>query len=75
VLTPASKLRVPPTTISAVAILPENLVAAWKDGKANVPITFHLRLGVGDGKTRPSDATVQDINKALKDLDEGFMLH
>ncbi len=43
--------------------------------KANVPIKFHVKLEVGDGKVRPSDSMVQDVNKVLKDLDEGFMLH
>jgi hypothetical protein len=33
-----------------------------------------VRLELGDGKTKPSDAVVAEVNAALKDLDDGFRI-
>jgi hypothetical protein len=33
---------------------------------------FHVRMEVGDGKTKPSDSVVNEVNALLKDLDDGF---
>jgi hypothetical protein len=40
--------------------------------KANVAMKFHVRLEVGDGKTKPSDSAVNEVNALLKDMDDGF---
>jgi hypothetical protein len=40
--------------------------------KANVAMKFHVRMEVGDGKTKPSDSVVNEVNALLKDLDDGF---
>ena len=40
--------------------------------KCKVAMKFHVRLELGDGKTKPSDEVVSQVNTALEDLDEGF---
>ena len=40
--------------------------------RANVAMKFHVCLELGDGKTRPSDEVVGEVNSALQDLDDGF---
>ncbi len=35
---------------------------------------FHVRLELGDGKTMPSDAVVQDVNGVLQDLGNKFRI-
>jgi hypothetical protein len=42
--------------------------------KSNVPLTFAVRLKFGDGKEWPPDEVVQQIDKLLGDLKEGFSL-
>ena len=42
--------------------------------KGKVAMKFHVRLELGDGKTKPSDAVVAEVNAALKDLDDGFRI-
>jgi hypothetical protein len=42
--------------------------------KSNVPLTFAVRLKFGDGKEWPPDEAVQQLNKLLGDLKEGFSL-
>ena len=59
VLTPHSKLRVPPTSISAASILPENLQAAWKDGTTNA-LAIATALSQQAGHTLPWK-TVRDV--------------
>jgi hypothetical protein len=59
VLTPASKLRVPPAPISAAAILPENLPAAWKDGRTTA-LAIATALSQQAGHTLPWK-TVRDV--------------
>ena len=39
--------------------------------KCKVAMKFHVRLELGDGKTKPSDAVVSEVNAAIKDLDDG----
>ena len=59
VLTPTSKLRVPPSLISAVAILPENLPNAWKDGSTTA-LSIAAALSQQVGNTLPWK-TVRDV--------------
>jgi len=40
--------------------------------KANVAMKFHVRLELGDGKTKPSDSVVNEVNALLKDMNGGF---
>jgi len=40
--------------------------------KCKVAMKFRVRLELGDGKVKPSDQVVGEVNSALKDLDEGF---
>jgi hypothetical protein len=42
--------------------------------KANVPIRFHLRVEMGDGKTSPPKEAVDEVNALLKDVDERLRL-
>lgn len=59
VLTPGAKLRVPPAIISAAAILPETLPAAWKDGSTNA-LAIATALSQQAGHTLPWK-TVRDV--------------
>jgi len=59
VLAPTAKLRVPPTVISAPAILPETLPAAWKDGGTNA-LAIATALSQQFGHTLPWK-TVRDV--------------
>jgi hypothetical protein len=59
VLTPAAKLRVPPAIISAAAILPETLPAAWKNGSTNA-LAIATALSQQAGHTLPWK-TVRDV--------------
>ena len=59
VLTSTAKLRVPPAIISATAILPENLAAAWKDGTTNA-LAIATALSQQNGRTLPWK-TVRDV--------------
>jgi hypothetical protein len=59
VLTPASKLRVPPASISAAAILPENLPSAWKDSSTTA-LAIATALSQQAGNTLPWK-TVRDV--------------
>jgi hypothetical protein len=43
--------------------------------KADIALKFHVRMEVGDNNTRPSDAVVQELNKALKELGEDFRVN
>jgi len=40
--------------------------------KCKVAMKFRVRLELGDGKTKPSDQVVGEVNAALEDLDDGF---
>ena len=40
--------------------------------KSKVAMKFHVRFELGDGKTKPSDEVVSEVNSALKDLDDDF---
>jgi hypothetical protein len=40
--------------------------------KCKVAMKFRVRLELGDGKTKPSDDVVGEVNSALEDLDGGF---
>ena len=59
VLSPAAKLRVPPAIISAAAILPENLPAAWKGGQTTA-LSIATALSNQAGHTLPWK-TVRDV--------------
>lgn len=59
VLTPAAKLRLPPAMISAAAILPETLPAAWKDG-CTTALAIATALSHQTGHTLPWK-TVRDV--------------
>ena len=59
VLIPTATLRAPPAIISATAILPENLAAAWKDGKTN-GLAIATALSQQEGRTLPWK-TVRDV--------------
>lgn len=59
VLSPTAKLRVPPAMISAAAILPEPLPAAWKDGSTNA-LAIATALSQQAGHTLPWK-TVRDV--------------
>jgi hypothetical protein len=53
-----------------------DLIPALLDikAKSKVAMKFHVRLELGDGKTKPSDAVVQEVNGVLKDLDDRFRI-
>jgi hypothetical protein len=74
VLTPAAKLRTPPDIISATAILPENLSAAWKDGTTSA-LAIATALSQQNGNTLPWKTVRDVIGGALQarfiTLDEG----
>jgi len=59
VFTSAATLRVPPPIISATAILPENLAAAWKNGTTNA-LAIATALSQQEGHTLPWK-TVKDV--------------
>jgi hypothetical protein len=59
VLSPTAKLRVPPAMISAAAILPEPLPAAWKDSSTNA-LAITTALSQLAGHTLPWK-TVRDV--------------
>lgn len=59
VLAPSARLRTPPTPISAAAILPENLPAAWKDGNTTA-LAVATALSQQAGNTLPWK-TVRDV--------------
>lgn len=59
VLAPTSKLRVPPTPISAASILPENLPTAWKNGETTA-LSIATALSQESGSTLPWN-TVRDV--------------
>lgn len=40
--------------------------------KANLPMRFHVRLEVGDGTQKPTDAVASELNKLLAGLKHGF---
>jgi hypothetical protein len=40
--------------------------------KCKVALKFRVRLELGDGKTKPSDQVVAEVNAAIEDLYEGF---
>lgn len=42
--------------------------------KANVPIRFHVRIELGDGKTLPSPEVTNKANELLKKVKEDFQL-
>lgn len=74
VLTPVAKLRTPPGIISATAILPENLAAAWKDGTTSA-LAIATALSQQIGHTLPWKTVRDVIGGALQArfiaLDEG----
>ena len=51
-----------------------DLIPALLDikAKSKVAMNFHVRLELGDGKTKPGDAVVGEVNAVLKDLNDGF---
>jgi hypothetical protein len=65
VLTPTAKLRVPPTSISAAAILPETLPTAWKDDTTN-PLAIATALSQQSGHTLPWKTVRDVINGSLQ---------
>jgi hypothetical protein len=40
--------------------------------KCKVAMKFRVRLELGDGKSKPSDEVVGEVNSALEELDDGF---
>ncbi len=42
--------------------------------KANIPLRFHVRIELGDGKTKPTDDISKAINSILNNVKEGFDL-
>ena len=40
--------------------------------KANIPLRFHLRLELGDGKTKPTEEISKAVNSLLNNVKEGF---
>jgi hypothetical protein len=42
--------------------------------KTHVPITFHLRIELGDGQELPSQGLTAEINALLHEIKEGFQL-
>lgn len=40
--------------------------------KANIPLRFHLRIELGDGKTKPTDEIAKSVNALLNNVKEGF---
>lgn len=65
VLTPAAMLRVPPAAISAPAILPETLPAAWKDDTTNA-LAIATALSQQAGSTLPWKTVRDVVDGALK---------
>jgi hypothetical protein len=65
VLTPASRLKVPPAAIAATAILPENLLPAWKDGETNA-LAIATALSQENGNTLPWKTVKDAIGGAIQ---------
>lgn len=65
VLTPAAKLRRPPAAISAAALLPENLPAAWHDGEASA-LALATALSQDAGATLPWKTVRDAISGAVQ---------
>lgn len=65
VLTPASRLRLPPEAIAATAILPENLPNAWKDGETNA-LAIATALSQSNGNTLPWRTVKDAISGAIQ---------
>jgi hypothetical protein len=42
--------------------------------KQNTPLHFHVRIELGDGKTRPSDEAAKQVNALLKNVKEELEL-
>lgn len=42
--------------------------------KANIPLTFHVQIELGDGENLPDDDIVRSINLFLNDISDGFQL-
>lgn len=74
VLSSTSRLLKPPATISAVAILPENLPTAWKDGEASA-LGILTSLSHSTGLTLPwrtvRDAIAGALQARFIELTEG----
>jgi hypothetical protein len=43
--------------------------------KAKLPMKFHVRLELGDGKAVPSDTAVEKVNAVLRTVDERFQVN
>lgn len=65
VLTPEAKLCVPPATISAAEILPENLPNAWQGDETNA-LAIATALSEKAGKTLPWKTARDAITSSLK---------
>ena len=42
--------------------------------KTHIPISFHVRIELGDGDTTPPQESVDEINAVLEEIKEGFVL-
>lgn len=42
--------------------------------KANIPLTFHVQIELGDGENLPDDDIVRSIDLFLNDISDGFQL-
>lgn len=73
----ASKLRIAETELAASQIqeFGDVVPALVKiKAKANIPIRFHLRIEVGDGTTSPPAELIKEVNRLLKEVNEGLQL-
>jgi hypothetical protein len=53
----------------------EILPTAWKSGYASgLPLRFHVRIAMGDGKTAPPEKEAKELNALLKDIKEEWQL-
>ena len=44
------------------------------EAKRNVPLRFHVRIEMGDGKALPSAEAAKEANDLLKSVKEGLQL-
>ena len=61
-----------PSEIQDLAEIIPNLLEL--KAKFTIPLRFRVQIELGDGKERPSEEVVKEINKLLKELKDGFEL-
>ena len=67
-----ARAELEPSEIQDLAEIIPSLLAL--KAKFNIPLKFRVQIELGDGKTKPPDEILQEINKLLTELKENFKL-